>query len=100
VINDRFIFYLVPTILMPLSTIFQSYHGGQFYWWRKLENLEKTTYLPQVTDKLLSHNVVCLSGIRTYNVSVSPIFQMPLVNMIPRIINLKILKSKFQVGSW
>ena len=32
--------------------IFQLYPGSQFYWWRKLENTEKTTDLPQITDKL------------------------------------------------
>ena len=59
---------------MVHSSIFQLYRGGQFYWWRKTEFPEKTTDLPQVNDKLLSHNVVssthlAMSGIRTHNIS-------------------------------
>ena len=38
--------------LMPLSTIFQLYHGDLFFLWRKPEYLEKITNLAQVTDKL------------------------------------------------
>jgi hypothetical protein len=34
------------------NLVWQLYRGGQFYWWRKLEYPEKTTDLPQVTDKL------------------------------------------------
>ena len=38
--------------LISLSTTFQLYCGSQFYWWRNLEYPEKTSDLPQVTDRL------------------------------------------------
>ena len=37
--------------LMSLSTIFQFYHGDQFFWWKKPEYPEKRADLSQITDK-------------------------------------------------
>jgi hypothetical protein len=50
--------------LMPLSTIFQLYCGSHFYWWRKLEHLEKTTNLS--FEMKIENKKVNLSKLNTH----------------------------------
>ena len=48
------ILILIFDVLMPLSAIFQLYHGDPLQWWRKPEYPERTTDHGQATSKRLS----------------------------------------------